>query len=615
MCGVVAVIGKSLASSLVLEGLKKLEYRGYDSAGIASIHNNQLQVVKSEGKLKNLIEKFESALKNKSYINTKIAIGHTRWATHGNINIKNAHPLVSDNKVAVVHNGIIENYLNLKEDLISQGYIFNSVTDTEVIPHLFLKYIKEGNNLLQAGKLVLKDIKGAFAFVAMSTDFPEELFVSRNASPIAIGLGEQSNFVGSDAQSIRHLTKKIIYLEDGDYALLTPDKVNVFDAKSNIVNRQIINVNSDIGLITKGGYKHFMEKEMFEQPSVIPQTIASFLDDDKSINIDLDKLGFKNKGSLTICAAGTSYYAAMIGKYWIEKIADIPVIVDLASEYRYRKPSVYGQSSMIVISQSGESLDTLMALRYAKELGLTTNAIVNVIGSTIDREADYSLHTNVGPEIGVASTKTFTSQLIVLFLIAISLGRRFKNLDPNKVIEYTKYLNMLPLGIAKMLRLENEIISLAQNIKSSKSVIFLGRGYLYPLALEGALKLKELSYIHAEGFAAGEMKHGPIALIEDDLPVIMFLIADGYEDKSISNLQEAYSRGSKVIVIGDKISLNKVSFAEIKIQIPDLHYDFKALLSPILMAIPAQLLAYHVARERGTDVDQPRNLAKSVTVE
>ena len=615
MCGVVAVIGKSLASSLVLEGLKKLEYRGYDSAGIASIYNNQLQVVKSEGKLKNLIEKFESAIKTKSYNNTKIAIGHTRWATHGNINIKNAHPLVSDNKVAVVHNGIIENYLNLKEDLISEGYIFNSVTDTEVIPHLFVKYIKEGNNLLQAGKLVLKDIKGAFAFVAMSTDFPEELFVSRNASPIAIGLGEQSNFVGSDAQSIRHLTKKIIYLEDGDYALLTPDKVNVFDAKSNIVNRQIINVNSDIGLITKGGYKHFMEKEMFEQPSVIPQTIASFLDDDKSINIDLDKLGFKNKGSLTICAAGTSYYAAMIGKYWIEKIADIPVIVDLASEYRYRKPSVYGQSSMIVISQSGESLDTLMALRYAKELGLTTNAIVNVIGSTIDREADYSLHTNVGPEIGVASTKTFTSQLIVLFLIAISLGRRFKNLDPNKVIEYTKYLNMLPLGIAKMLQLENEIISLAQNIKSSKSVIFLGRGYLYPLALEGALKLKELSYIHAEGFAAGEMKHGPIALIEDDLPVIMFLIADGYEDKSISNLQEAYSRGSKVIVIGDKISLNKVSFAEIKIQIPDLHYDFKALLSPILMAIPAQLLAYHVARERGTDVDQPRNLAKSVTVE
>ena len=615
MCGVVAVIGKESASSLVIEGLKKLEYRGYDSAGIASIDNNQLQVIKSEGKLKNLIEKVELAIQNKAYNDTKIAIGHTRWATHGNINIKNAHPLISENRVAVVHNGIIENYSQLKENLISNDYIFSSVTDTEVIPHLFTKYIKEGNNLLQAGKLVLKDIKGAFAFIAMSVDFPEQLFVSRNSSPIAIGLGEYSNFVGSDAQSIAHLTKKIIYLEDGDYALLTNNNVNIYDNGSNLVNRQIINVNSEIGLMTKGGYKHFMEKEMFEQPSVIPQTIASFLDDDQSINIDLDKLGFKNKSSLIICAAGTSYYAAMIGKYWIEKIADIPVIVDLASEYRYRKPSVYGQSSMLVISQSGESLDTLMALRYAKDLGLTTNAIVNVIGSTIDREADYSLHTNVGPEIGVASTKSFTSQLIVLFLIAIALGRKFKNLDSNKVTKYTEYLNMLPLGIAKMLQLEDQILSLAQNIKNSKSIIFLGRGYLYPLALEGALKLKELSYIHAEGFAAGEMKHGPIALIEDNLPVIMFLISDGYEDKSISNLQEAYSRGSKIIVIGDQVSLNKVPFAEIKIQIPLLDNDFKSLLSPILMAIPAQLLAYHVARERGTDIDQPRSLAKSVTVE
>ena len=615
MCGVVAVIGKKSASSLVIEGLKKLEYRGYDSAGIASIDKNKLQLVKSEGKLKNLIEKFQLAIKSKSYIDTKISIGHTRWATHGNINIKNAHPLISYNKVAVVHNGIIENYSYLKENLIAEGYIFNSVTDTEVISHLFCKYINNGNNLLQAGRLVLKDIKGAFAFVAMSIDFPEQLFVSRNSSPIAIGLGEDSNFVGSDAQSIAHLTKKIIYLEDGDHALLTSDKVNIFDTYSNIVNRKIINVNSEIGLITKGGYKHFMKKEMFEQPSVIPQTIASFLDDNKSINIDLDKLGFKNKGSLIICAAGTSYYAAMIGKYWIEKIADVPVTVDLASEYRYRKPSVYGQSSMLVISQSGESLDTLMALRYAKDLGLTTNAIVNVVGSSIDREADYSLHTNVGQEIGVASTKSFTSQLIVLFLIAICLGRKFENLDSNKVLEYTEYLNMLPLGIAKMLQLEDEIISLAQNIKNSKSIIFLGRGYLYPLALEGALKLKELSYIHAEGFAAGEMKHGPIALIEDDLPVIMFLISDGYEDKSISNLQEAYSRGSKVIVIGDEISLKKIPFAEIKIQIPNLNNNFKALLSPILMAVPAQLLAYHVARERGTDVDQPRNLAKSVTVE
>ena len=615
MCGVVAVIGKAQASSLVIEGLKKLEYRGYDSAGIASLNTQKLQVLKCEGKLINLVNEFDLSISNKSYNDTDIAIGHTRWATHGNVNIQNAHPLTSDNKVAVVHNGIIENYSSLKKILISEGYVFNSVTDTEVIPHLFTKYINQGNNFLESGKLVLKDIKGAFAFVAISVDFPDQLFVSRNSSPIAIGIGDKCNFIGSDAQSIAHLTKRIIYLEDGDFALIKNETLDIFDAKSNIVDRQIINVNSDIGLITKGGYKHFMEKEMFEQPSIIPQTISSLLNEDQSININLDKLGFTNKSSLTICAAGTSFYAALIGKYWIEQIADIPVLVDLASEYRYRKPSIFGQTSILVISQSGESLDTLMALRYGKELGLTATAIVNVTGSTIDREADYSLYTKAGPEIGVASTKSFTSQLIVLFLIAISLGQKFNNINANKVNKIKEYLNMLPLALANMLKLEDQIIALSQQIKNSKSVIFLGRGYMYPLALEGALKLKEISYIHAEGFAAGEMKHGPIALIEDGLPVIMFIISDGYEDKSISNLQEAHSRGAKVIVIGDEACLKKASFAEIKIKIPDMDDEFKSLLSPILMAIPAQLLAYHVARERGTDVDQPRNLAKSVTVE
>ena len=612
MCGVVAVIGQDSASSLVIEGLKKLEYRGYDSAGIASLDNNKLQILKSEGKLNKLIDKFNNSIEHQSYKDTNVAIGHTRWATHGNVSIENAHPITSENKVAVVHNGIIENYNVLKGQLISEGFKFDSLTDTEVIPHLFSKYIKLGNNLLDSGKLVLNDIKGAFAFVAISSFFPGELFVSRNSSPIAIGLGEGSNFIGSDAQSISHLTNRIIYLEDGDFALIKPSKVSIFDISLNIVKRKIINFNSDIGLITKSGYRHFMEKEMFEQPSVIPQTISSFLNSKGSINIDLKKLGFTNKSSFTICAAGTSYYAAMIGKYWIEKIADIPVIVDIASEYRYRNPSSFGQNSILVISQSGESLDTLMAMRYAKKLGLHTNAIVNVSGSTIDREADYSLNTNVGPEIGVASTKSFTSQLIILFLIAISLGKKFNDFNSN---QYVKYLNMLPLAISKMLKLESQIISLANKIKNETNVIFLGRGYLYPLALEGALKLKEISYIHAEGFAAGEMKHGPIALIENGLPVIMFLVADGYEDKSISNLQEAYSRGATIIVIGDSQSLKKINFEAIKIKIPDFNHDFKAIFSPILMAIPAQLLAYHVARENGSDVDQPRNLAKSVTVE
>ena len=612
MCGVVAVIGKDSASSLVIEGLKKLEYRGYDSSGIASLDNNKLQILKSKGKLNKLIDKFNVSIENQSYKDTKVAIGHTRWATHGNVNIENAHPLVSEDKVAVVHNGIIENYNELKKQLISEGFYFESLTDTEVIPHLFSKYINLGNNLLDAGKLVLNDIKGAFAFVAISSSFPDELFVSRNSSPIAIGLGEGSNFIGSDAQSMSHLTNKIIYLEDGDFALIKSNEVSIFDISLQIVKRKIINFNSDIGLITKSGYRHFMEKEMFEQPSVIPQTISSFLNSKGSINIDLKKLGFTNKSSFTICAAGTSYYAAMIGKYWIEKIANIPVSIDIASEYRYRTPSALGQNCIFVISQSGESLDTLMAMRYAKKLGLHTNAIVNVSGSTIDREADFSLNTNVGPEISVASTKSFTSQLIILFLIAISLGKKFNHIHYD---QYVKYLNMLPLAISKMLKLESQIISLANKIKNETNVIFLGRGYLYPLALEGALKLKEISYIHAEGFAAGEMKHGPIALIENGLPVIMFLVADGYEDKSISNLQEAQSRGAAIIVIGDSKSLKKINFESIKIKIPEFNNDFKAIFSPILMAIPAQLLAYHVAREKGSDVDQPRNLAKSVTVE
>ena len=615
MCGVVAVIGKQNASQLVVEGLKKLEYRGYDSAGIAAAHNGTLQLVKSEGKLVNLINKLKEEFNDKLYSKASIAIGHTRWATHGNISVENAHPLTSENKVAVVHNGIIENYEAIKNKLIAEGYTFRSQTDTEVLPHLFMKYIRSGNSLLQAGRLVLRDIKGAFAFVAMSLDFPNELFISRNSSPLAIGLGEKSNFIGSDAHSIDHLTQRVMYLEDGDHALIKSEDVSVFNANDEEVNRKIINIKAEIGLITKGGYRHFMEKEIFEQPSVIPQTISTFIKNQSEINIDLNKLGFKHKNTLLITAAGTSYYAAMVGKYWIEHIADLPVIIDLASEYRYRKPSVFGQSAMLVISQSGESLDTLMALRHGKKLGLSTNAIVNVEDSTIDREVDYSLYTRVGAEIGVASTKSFTSQLIILFIMAVALGKKFNNLKTNHIQNICSYIHALPGAIAQMLNMENEIKFISQNIKNAKSIIFLGRGLLYPLALEGALKLKEISYIHAEGFAAGEMKHGPIALIEDQVPVIMFLVSDGKEDKAISNLQEAHSRGAKIILIADKNCIEKAKFAHFKIEIPNFEDDFKSLLSPFLMAIPAQLLAYHIANERGTDVDQPRNLAKSVTVE
>ena len=615
MCGVVAVLGKENASQLVIEGLKKLEYRGYDSAGIASVSQGLLQIIKSEGKLLNLIGKLDISKKEKLYFDNCVALGHTRWATHGNISFENAHPLTSENKIAVVHNGIIENFESLKQELTSLGYNFRSKTDTEVLPHLFMKYIKMGNDLLEAGRLVLKDIKGAFAFVAMSVDFPNQLFVSRNSSPIAIGLGDNANFIGSDAQSIDHLTQRIIYLEDGDHALLKINKISIFDKNFKKVSRKITNIQAEMGFITKGGYKHFMEKEIFEQPVVLPQTSSSFVKNNSEITIDLDKLGFENKKTLIICAAGTSYYAGMVGKYWIEQIADIPVIVDLASEYRYRKPSIFGQSSMLVISQSGESLDTLMALRYGKKLGLKTNAIVNVEGSTIDREVDYSLHTSVGPEIGVASTKSFTSQLVILFLIAVGLGKKFNNLKTPQIEKKCQFMNLLPNAIVNMLETENQIKLIAKNIKNSKSVIFLGRGVLYPLALEGALKFKEISYIHAEGYPAGEMKHGPIALIEDNVPVIMFLVSDGNEDKAISNLQEAYSRGAKIILIADKKCIDKATFAHFTVEIAEFENEFKSLLSPLLMSIPAQLLAYHVAKERGTDIDQPRNLAKSVTVE
>ena len=615
MCGVVAVVGKQNATQLVIEGLRKLEYRGYDSAGIASMSNGTLRTIKSEGKLYKLINKSNEISNDKLHFDNSIAMGHTRWATHGNISVENAHPLTSENKIAVVHNGIIENYEILKNELILEGYDFISQTDTEILPHLFMKYIKLGNDFLQSGRLVLKDIRGAFAFVAMSLDFPNQLFASRNSSPLAIGLGEKSNFIGSDAHSIDHLTQRIIYLEDGDHALIKSDELEIFTKDEVKVNRKVINIKAELGLITKGGYKHFMEKEIFEQPSVIPQTTSTLIKNNSEITIDIGRLGFENKNTLVISAAGTSYYAGMVGKYWIEQIADLPVIVDLASEYRYRKPSVFGQSSMLVISQSGESLDTLMALRHGKELGLITNAIVNVEGSTIDREVDNSLYTRVGAEIGVASTKSFTSQLVILFLIAVALGKKFNNVKPRKIKEICGYINKLPSAIAQMLRIEDEIKLIAQNIKNAKSILFLGRGLLYPLALEGALKLKEISYIHAEGFAAGEMKHGPIALIEDDVPVVMFLISDGNEDKSISNLQEAHSRGAKIILIADKKCIEKATFAHLKIEIPFFKTDFKSLLSPFLMAIPAQLLAYHVANERGTDVDQPRNLAKSVTVE
>ena len=614
MCGIVAIIGKENACRHVLDGLKKLEYRGYDSAGLAYIYDKKMFNIKSVGKLNKLINAIEES-KFSKLESSKVAIGHTRWATHGKVNIKNAHPIIYDKKVAVVHNGIIENYEKIKEKSFLKSYDFETTTDTEVIPVLIDNFVKKGKSFFESAKSTLKIIDGAYAFAAIHQDFPNEIFVSRNTSPLVIGIGSDFKVVGSDSHSITQLVNQVIYLEDGDYAIIRNKEIEIFDKKDEKTHRKIVNVNTDIGFVSKDGFRHFMEKEIFEQPNVLINTISSLLQENDKIDISTQKIGIKKNNAILISAAGTSFYAAIVAKYWIEKIANIAVSVELASEYRYRNPSNVGFSSMIVISQSGESIDTLMAMREAKKLNLKTTAIVNVEGSTIDREADYSLYTRVGPEIGVASTKSFTSQLTVLFLIAIKLANENKTINHKEYQSFIKLTKSLPNSLSKCLKMNDEIINIAQKIKNTSNTIFLGRGYLYPLALEGALKLKEISYIHAEGFAAGEMKHGPIALIEENLPVIMFLISDGLEDKSISNLQEAVSRGARTILIGDRKSIKKAKFVNYSIEIPEFEKKFASTFSPILMAIPAQLLAYHVARERGTDVDQPRNLAKSVTVE
>ncbi len=611
MCGIVGIIGKINACKIALNVLKNLEYRGYDSAGLAYAQNKQLHTLKALGKLKELKSKYERIESDTK--NVTLAIGHTRWATHGKVVIENTHPILSEN-IAVVHNGIIENHENIRSYLKKKDVVFETSTDTEVIPHLLSMSMRKKNNFFNACISVVNKIEGAYAFAAIESSH-DEIFVARKTSPLVLGLGDGYNIVGSDAQSISHLVSEVIYLNDGDYAILNESKIQIFNSDNKRVDREKINIKSNINFLNKDGFRHFMEKEIYEQPNVLINTIGSLVREEKELNIFPKKMNIKANFGITICAAGTSHYAAMIGKYWIEKFSSIPVNVELSSEYRYRKPASSMYSSMIVISQSGESIDTLMAMREAKRLNLNTTAITNVENSSIDREADYSIYTHVGPEVGVASTKSFTSQLIILLSIAMKLAISNNKISHEKYYDFIKNLKLVPNFLSKILSLNEKFINLAQFIKNSQNILYLGRGILYPLALEGALKLKELSYIHAEGFAAGEMKHGPIALIEDGLPIIMFLTSDGMEEKSISNLQEAIARGGKVFLISDEKNLKKISFIENKVLIPSFKAKWNDIFSPIFMSIPAQLIAYHVARERGTDVDQPRNLAKSVTVE
>ena len=606
MCGIVGYIGDGQAADIILDALKRLEYRGYDSSGIATLEQNALHLTRAVGKLNHL----EAALQAKPQAG-HIGIGHTRWATHGGVTEANAHPHVAGNKVAIVHNGIIENYAELKTELVAKGHEFSSQTDSEVLAHLFLDALGQGLTGSAAMQAVLAKIKGAFALAVMLQEAPDQLFVARNASPLAIGIEDGLICVASDATAMAHLTRNVIYLKDGDYAALGVDDVQIYDRDGQRANREVIRTTASPALIDKGGFRHFMEKEIHEQPEAIAHTISAMTAADGALRTGLSEADLSDIQHLVILAAGTSNYAGQIGRYWLEDLAGIPVSVETASEYRYRAPAHLAGGAVIAISQSGESLDTLMALRHAREKGMKVIAIVNVPESSIAREVDVILPTRAGPEIGVASTKAFTAQLTVLFALAVDFGRVKARLSAEDVAELQQKLLTVPGAVGTAIASFEQVQPVAQHLKKTPSCLFLGRGRLYPLALEAALKLKELSYIHAEGFAAGEMKHGPIALIEDELPVICLLDEDTLSAKTISNLKEAEARGATIILIATQTIAKQVDFASFKVVIE----DCDPLLAPIILAVPAQILAYQTAFEKGTDVDQPRNLAKSVTVE
>ena len=606
MCGIVGYVGNKTCQEIILGSLERLEYRGYDSSGIATIDSNQIVLRRAVGKLSELKTKIQ-----KQPAQGFIGIGHIRWATHGGVTEKNAHPHLVNDEVAIVHNGIIENYAELKRELIEQGFPFTSDTDSEVLAHLFAHAFNEGLEPVLALRAVLKKIEGAFAFAALSKSHPETLLVARNASPLAIGFSEEMSIVASDATAMAHLTREVTYLKDNDYAVITAQKCNIFNDKNQSVKREIVQVKAAPILLDKAGFRHYMEKEIHEQPDAISHTISAMTDASGNLTAGLDNSSLSQIKQIVLLAAGTSFYAAQLGRYWIERLSGIPVVCEIASEYHYRNPAVSGYTTAIVISQSGESIDSLMAMKHAKNLGLNTFGIVNVADSSIAREADKILPTRAGPEIGVASTKAFTAQLVVLISLAIALGKTNGRLDSSRANYLHQKLLKIPGAIGKAMRLFEPIRPIAHRLKNANSCLFLGRDILFPLACEGALKLKELSYIHAEGFASGEMKHGPIALVENGLPIVSFVSEDEIARKAVSNLKEAEARGGYIIVIGTQAAVDMIDFAAEKIIIP----ICEPILAPIVGAIPAQILAYLTAFEKGTDIDQPRNLAKSVTVE
>ncbi len=608
MCGIIGYVGNKDVTSVLMAGLWKLEYRGYDSAGIAVISDGELVVKKSCGRLMKLQE-----LLDKEPVSGNVGIGHTRWATHGEPSDQNAHPQVDcKGKIAVVHNGIIENYYSLKEKLIKEKHIFKSNTDTEVIAHLVEKYMK--GNLFEAVRKAVQELEGSYAIAVISEDEPDRIVAVRKGSPLVIGLGKDENLLASDIPAMLGHTRKMVILSDGDMAVLTREKVEIFNEKGERIEREITTIPWDLEELDRGEYPHFMLKEIHEQPEVIRKNIKLKLKNGKidfGEAFNFEPRDFVNVGRIIIQACGTSWHAGYVGKYLLEELARVHTEVDISSEFRYRNPVVSGETLVIAISQSGETADTLAGLREAKAKFLRVLSVVNVVGSTIARESDGVIYIHAGPEIGVASTKAYTAQLFSLYLFSLYLARIKWTLDEEEVRRRLDEVKKIPELMERILEREEEIKKIAKRFYRAKNFMFLGRGINYPSALEGALKLKEISYIHATGYPAGEMKHGPIALIDKKTPVVAIAPASSVYEKMLNNIEEVKARGGRVIAIATEGDRKIKRLADYVFYIPEVPEE----LSPMLVALPLQLLAYHIAVLNGRDVDKPRNLAKSVTVE
>lgn len=612
MCGIVGGVAERSITNILIEGLKRLEYRGYDSAGLALVNHDAILRERRVGKVANL----EQAV-NESLVSGSLGIAHTRWATHGKPTENNAHPHVSG-QVAIVHNGIIENYQELKDDLEALGYIFTSQTDTEVVAHLVHDALKSTSSLLEAVQSVVPQLKGAYALGIIHTDYPDELITVREGSPLVIGVGIGENFISSDQLALLPITNRFIYLEEGDIARLTRDKIEVF-VNGQLVQRPVKELDATVSNASKGEFKHYMLKEIYEQPEALQQTISQALDGNalRADFLEHAEADFANIQQVQILACGTSYHAGMIAKYWFEQLIDVPCQVEIASEFRYRTPVIVNNTLYLCISQSGETADTLAALRdtqkraATKNINIVTMAICNVATSSMIRETSHSLLTLAGPEIGVASTKAFTTQLAALMLLILKIGQIKQTISEHQIQTIAAELWHLPKVVLDTLQNNVAILRLSELFVEKQHCLFLGRGTHFPIALEGALKLKEISYIHAEGYAAGELKHGPLALVDNDMPVVILAPQDDMLDKLKSNMEEVQARGGELFVFADEHSGIQSKERQHVVSVPGI----SATLAPIVYSVPVQLLSYHVAVLRGTDVDQPRNLAKSVTVE